>query len=181
MFIQDEALIYHHQESLYYAITKKHGKLILKNIYFKDRYPCIKSFYYVSYEYTEEVMQKSNYINAVVLSIMSMELDYIIPLQDLGDEILLFIKIFNYCIEFKISIESIYNELYNYFFLSHHSQEERLRTLYYILCHIYGTPHDINNNQYEFEIKKILEQEVKLTYKKNINFNVNNQKHNIKK
>ena len=45
MLYYDEAIIYKNYENLYYAITKNNGKLILKDLYFKEHYPLIKSFF----------------------------------------------------------------------------------------------------------------------------------------
>jgi hypothetical protein len=115
MFIQDEALIYKQYDFLYYAITKQNGKMILKQYYFKESYPEIKSLFFVVYEYDSYLFRKANNNNATSLMIQNMDLDYIVPLKSIGSSILLFQYIFNYCIDYKIDIVSIWNQLSIFF------------------------------------------------------------------
>ena len=115
MFIQDEALIYKQYDCLYYAITKNNGKLILKHFYFQDAYPEIKSFFFVNYEYNAYQYHKAESLNYSSLAIQNMELEYIVSLKNIGSTILLFQYIFNYCINYKITIDDIWNKLFLFF------------------------------------------------------------------
>jgi hypothetical protein len=111
MYIQDESLIYKQHDCLYYALTKKNGKMILKHYYFKEAYPAIKSFFFVTYEYDNYLFKQAENKNTTSLVIQNMELDFIVPLQLIGSSILLFQYVFNYCIDYKIEIGSMWDDL----------------------------------------------------------------------
>ncbi len=115
MFIQDDALIYKQKDNLYYSITKQHGKIILKHLYFQEHYPSIKSFFFVSYEYSTHQLKKSENKNQTSLNIQNMELEYIASLNYIAPTILLFQYIFDYCFEYKIPIQDIFEELLLFF------------------------------------------------------------------
>lgn len=129
MFVQDEALIYKQYESLYYAITKKNGKIILKHYYFQESYPSIKSFFFVNYEYSDYQFKQAENKNMTSLIIQNMELDYIVPLSLIGEVALLFQYIFDYCIEYKVDIKNIWDDL---FFSFHQNSKDKIDFNFFI-------------------------------------------------
>lgn len=150
MYINDEALIYKHYENLYYAITKKNGKIILKNFYFKEKYPQIKSFFFANYEYDKEVFKKSENKNHTQLITEYIEIESIISLNKLTSNILLLQYIFDYCIGYKIQINEIW------FFLENLLKKEDIINIQEIYIFLNIILFSNENNKYINNEKEII-------------------------
>lgn len=144
MFIEDQSLVYKQYDCLYYALTKKNGKMILKNYYFKEQYPKIKSFFFVTYEYDSYLFKQAENKNATSLTIQNIELDYIVPLKLIGSSIFLFQYVFNYCIDYKIEIKDIWNEVF-VFLKNDFSQEKDCYVCIYNILYQLGILECQNN------------------------------------
>jgi hypothetical protein len=166
MFIEDQALVYKQYDCLYYALTKNNGKIILKNYYFKEKYPEIKSFFFVIYEYDSYVFKQVENKNTTSLTIQNIELDYIVPLKLIGSSIFLFQYVFNYCIDYKVEINDIWDQLFLFFNNDFYQEKDCYVCIYNILYQlgILETQDNYIEKNYIYYKKAILEGLIKINH-----------------
>lgn len=111
MLIQDYALIYKKNNTLYYAISKKNGKIILKNNFSPLTGFDSHAFFFLYYDYLSSKYQSMKIKNDITLPTEDFMLDYINSCDSVYIFIPIFIFIFDYYIEYREPIDHFFEQL----------------------------------------------------------------------
>lgn len=117
MLVKDVALIYKKKQGLYYAISQKHGKIILSYHYFVFQETASDSYFFVEYEYLENHYQVMVNQNKVILRLQDMTLLAVINYQSSWYRLILILNFFfDYFLEYLQDIV-FFKEFYRFFSL----------------------------------------------------------------
>lgn len=115
MYKNDFAFIYKQKENLLFAISKKYGKIIIKNDYFYNFYQEIKSFFFINFEFNTVDMHQIQNTEKIILKKSYIQIETIISINTISKNIHQFVYILDHCILCKMPTKNIFN-IIEYFF-----------------------------------------------------------------
>lgn len=124
MIIQDYALIYRKNNNLYYAISKKNGKIILKNNFSKTANFETDAFYFVYYDYLLSNYKLMQFRNNGILDTEDFTLDFVSFCNNSYLFNRLFCYIFDLHIKHNLSIDQYFTKLVTVYQKEHTTKKE---------------------------------------------------------
>lgn len=132
MIIRDVAFIYKKKNNLYYAISEKHGKIILANLYFIFT-ESTHSYCFVEYEYLKSDYQIMINQNKVILKVQDMALLALLSYRSSWYKLIFILNFFfDYFLEFLEAVP-FFKSLDQCFFIESLDKEQLMNFVFFLL------------------------------------------------
>lgn len=133
MVKSDFGFVYKSCHSSFYTITNCHGKIILNNNFFVNRYPSIRSFFFVIYEYNQKKIDYMIHMGKKGIFISEMEIEHIVLFNKIDYLSSVLVYILDYCFLYHESFSIDLVGFLLQFYENDYSQNKMIDMLYDLL------------------------------------------------